>query len=202
MSGHFVDRDSEMQEMEQSLLPTKAQHRRKIHILHGMGGIGKTQLAIAYARKHQKTYSAIVWVNGDGRDTVLQSLATFSRYAGIGGVPDSKAKVAQQAPDMEAEAAAVLRWLALERNQRWLMILDNVDRDVTADKGDSQVFDVGSFLPPADHGSILVTSRLPSLAEIGASTEVGRLSSEQALELLSDCSGLQSSSIGTVNPHS
>ena len=202
VTGHFVDRDGEMQEMEQSLLSTKAQYRRKIHILHGMGGIGKTQLAIAYARKHHKTYSAIVWVNGDSRDTVLQSLATFSRYAGIGGVSDSKAKVAQQAPDMEAEGAAVLRWLALELNQRWLIILDNVDRDVTADKGDSQAFDVGSFLPTADHGSILITSRLPSLAEIGASTEVGRLSSEQALELLSDCSGLQSLSVSTMNPYS
>lgn len=186
-----------MQEMERSLLPTKARGR-KIHILHGMGGIGKTQLTIAYARKHQKTYSAIVWVNGDSTDTVLQSLAAFSRHAGIRGVPDPQSTTVQQAPDMEAEAEAVLRWLALERNQRWLMILDNVDRDVTADEGNAQAYDAMSFMPPADHGSILVTSRLPALGEIGASTEVGRLSSEQALELLSDRSGLQPSSTGML----
>jgi len=165
-----------------------------------MGGIGKTQLAVAHARKHQQTYSAIVWVNGDSRDTVIQSLAAFSRHAGIGGVPDPKATIVQQAPDMEAEAEAVLPWLALEQNQRWLMILDNVDRDVTADKGDAQAYDVSSFLPPADHGYILITSRLSALREIGASTEVRRLSPKQALELLSDYSGLQSSSVSIMDP--
>ena len=199
MTRNFVDRDREMQEIEQSLLPTNARHERKIHILHGMGGIGKTQLAIAYARKHQKTYSAIVWVNGDSRDTVLQSLAVFSQHAGIGGVPDPKVTVAQRAPDMEAEAKAVLQWLALEGNQRWLMIFDNVDRDVMADDGDAHAYDVTSFLPLADYGSILITSRLSSLGELGKPTEVGRLSLEQALELLSDCSGLQASSAGAQN---
>jgi len=181
-------------------LPAKAPRKRQIHILHGMGGIGKTQLAVAHARKHQQTYSAIVWVNGDSRDTVIQSLAAFSRHAGIGGVPDPKATIVQQAPDMEAEAEAVLPWLALEQNQRWLMILDNVDRDVTADKGDAQAYDVSSFLPPADHGYILITSRLSALREIGASTEVRRLSPKQALELLSDYSGLQSSSVSIMDP--
>ena len=198
MTGHFVDRDREMQEIEQNLLPAKAPRERKIHILHGMGGIGKTQLAIAHARKHQQTYSAIVWVNGDSRDTVLQSLGTFSRHSGIRSISDPTAKVAQQAPDVEAEAEAVLRWLALKRNQRWLMILDNVDRDVTAEEENAQAYDVTSFLPRADHGSILITSRLPALGEIGTPTEVGRLNSEQALELLRDHSGLQRSNTGTV----
>ncbi len=45
--------------------------------------------------------------------------------------------MAQQAPDMEAEAEAALRWLALERNHRWLVIFDNVDQDVTAEEGDA-----------------------------------------------------------------
>ena len=197
VTGHFVDCDPEMQAMERHLLPTKTQAGRKMHILHSLGGIAKTQLAIAHARKHQHTYSAILWVNGNSRDTVLQSLSAFGRRAGVDGVSESTAYAAQQPPDMEAETEAVLRWLALERNQRWLMILDNVDRDVTADEGDAQAYDVTSFLPPADHGSILVTSPLPALGEIGPSTEVGRLSSKQALELLSDCSGLQLSDTGT-----
>lgn len=101
-----------------------------IHVLHGLGGIGKTQLAIAYARKHQHTYSAIVWVTGNITDTVLQSPARFTRRAGVSGVPGSSSSTAQQAPDMNAEANAVLRWLAVERNRRWLMVFDNVDRDI------------------------------------------------------------------------
>lgn len=64
VAGNFVDRDTEMEQIEHSLLQSDPQGGRKIHVLHGLGGIGKTQLAIAYARKHQEVYSAILWVNG------------------------------------------------------------------------------------------------------------------------------------------
>jgi predicted AAA+ superfamily ATPase len=81
-----------MEEMERSLLPTKAQSGRKIHILHGLRGIGKTQLAIAYARKYQHTYSAIIWVNDNNIDTMLQSLGEFAGRASVNEVSISMAK--------------------------------------------------------------------------------------------------------------
>lgn len=197
VAGYFVDRDAEIGEIEEHLLATKAQNGRKIHIFHGLGGIGKTQLAIAYARKHQHTYSAIVWVNGYSRDTVLQSLAAFGRHAGVSGVSDSTASTTQQAPDIEAEADAVVRWLALEENRHWLMICDNVDRDVQSDQY-IQAYNVMSFVPTADHGSVLITTRLPSLGELGTSTKITKLKPDQALELLSNRSGLQPSRSGTI----
>jgi hypothetical protein len=55
------------------------------------------------------------------------------------------------------------------------------------------------FVPLADHGSVLITTRLPSLGEIGKSTEITRLKPHQALELLSNRSGLHSSSSGTIH---
>lgn len=60
VTGHFIDREPEIEAIERHLLPIKAQTERKMHILHGLGGIGKTQLAIAHARKHQRTYSAVL----------------------------------------------------------------------------------------------------------------------------------------------
>ena len=81
VAGNFVDRDTEMEQIENSLLQSDPQGGRKIHVLHGLGGIGKTQLAIAYARKHQDVYSAIIWVNGNSKDTLFQSLAAFAIYA-------------------------------------------------------------------------------------------------------------------------
>lgn len=198
MIGHFVDRDPEMTKIEHDLLPMSALNRRKTHILHGLGGIGKTQLALAYIRKHQETYSAILWLNGNSKDTLLQSLAAFLKYIPtrrpleplVGGTP--------HAPDVEAEASAVLKWLALRGNRQWLMVIDNVDRECQPDNEDPQAYDVSSFFPLADHGSLLVTTRLPSLTEVGTSTEVGRLDLEQALELLYSRSGLLPSSNGTT----
>ena len=197
VTGHFIDRDAEMKEMEESL-HRNAHSGRRIHILHGLGGIGKTQLAIAYTRKHQEMYSAIVWLNGNSRDTLFQSLAAFGRHANINPLPQSPASTTQRADDIEAEAEAkaVLKWLALRENRRWLMIVDNVDREYSANAEDPQSFDILSFLPPADHGCVLITTRLQSLKEIGQSTEISRLDLEQALELLSNRSGLSRITIG------
>lgn len=188
-----------MSDIERALLPHRGVHQQKIFVLHGLGGIGKTQLAIAYARKHKDRYSAILWINGNSKDTVLQSLAAFGRRAGIGEASYQEAHTIRQAPDMEAEADAILRWLNQGRNSQWLMIFDNVDRDVQAERADAQAYDIGSFLPAADHGFVLITTRLPSLGELGQTTEVTRLGSDQALELLSDRSGLHPSSNGKTD---
>lgn len=77
------------------------------------------------------------------------------------------------------------------------MVFDNIDRDVQSDKEDTQAYSFTSFLPAADHSSLLIITRLPSLGEIGESTEVTRLRLDQALEPLSDRSGLHPSSSGT-----
>ena len=85
------------------------------------------------------------------------------------------------------------------RNCRWLMIFDNVDRDVRSSKEDAQAFEVKSFLLSADHGSVLITTRLPSLRRIGQSTAVGSLKQDHAQELLSYHSGLRPSSHGRIS---
>lgn len=179
-----------MKKMRRNLLPSNTPDGRKIYILYGLGGIGKTQLAVAYLREHQEIYSAILWLNGNSKDTLMQSLAAFGKHAGLHPVSEAAAAKTQDSRDIEAEARAVLRWLALPGNRRWLMIVDNVDREYSRGDEDPLAYDIQSFLPPADHGYIMITSRLPSLGEIGISTEIKRLDAEQALELVSDRSGL------------
>ena len=182
VTGSFVDRDAEMEQIEHSLLPSNPHDARKVHVLYGLGGIGKTQLAIAYCRKYQKTYSAILWLNGNSEDTLLQSLAAFAMDARIDGIEGSTASAAGHGQETveKAKAKAVLRWLALEGNRRWLVVFDNVDRDYHAEVEDAQAYDVESFFPAADQGSILITTRLSHLGLLGKSTQVSRVDSEQA----------------------
>ena len=190
ITGRFIARDTDMQEMRRNLLTSNTADGRKIYILYGLGGIGKTQLAVAYLREHQEMYSAILWLNGNSKDTLMQSLAAFGKHVGLSPVSEAAAAATQDAGDVEAEARAVLRWLALPGNRRWLMIVDNVDRDYNGDDEDPLAYDIQSFLPPSDHGNILITSRLPSLSDIVISREIKRLDAEQALELVCDRSGL------------
>jgi len=196
VSGNFVDRDEEMTQMELSLLSPTSWHGRKIHVLHGLGGIGKTQLAIAYARKHQERYSAILWLNGNSKDTLLQSLAGFATYAGIDHISKSTVKITGHGEETAESADAVLQWLTFKGNRRWLVIFDNVDRDYHAEVEDSQAYDMESFFPAADRGSILITTRLPHLGEFGAATQVTRVDRDQALQILTDSSRLPQSGPG------
>ena len=184
VTDNFVDRDAEMEQIEHSLLLSDAQDRRRIHVLHGLGGIGKTQLAIAYARKHQQRYTAILWLNGSSRDTLVQSLAVFAEYAEIGETRQSTGDTIEQGFEQQKKANAVLRWLALDENRRWLLIFDNVGRDYQTKAGDQQAYDIEFFWPAADHGSVLITTRLSHLEEHGSTTKVMSVNREQGRQIL------------------
>ncbi len=196
VSGNFVDRNIEIEQMEHSLLSSTSPHRRKIHFLHGLSGIGKTQLAITYARKHQERYSAILWLNGNSKDTLLQSLAGFATYAGIDDVSKSTVNITGRGDETAESADGVLRWLTSKGDRRWLVIFNNVDRDYHTEVEDSQAYDLKSFFPATDHGSILITTRLAHLREFEAATQVMRVNGDQAVQILTNSSRLPQSSPG------
>src|SRR5262249_39556788 len=69
-SQNFIGREDELNEVS-----TRLQHDGLRHtvILHGLGGVGKTQLAIAYEKQYRNKYSAIFWINSKDEDTFKQS---------------------------------------------------------------------------------------------------------------------------------
>jgi AAA+ ATPase superfamily predicted ATPase len=70
----FIDRPAEMKELEEHLLPS-ANKRQKIFVLRGLGGIGKTQLAVEFIRRHHKPFSSVFWLDGNSNDSLKRSLA-------------------------------------------------------------------------------------------------------------------------------
>ena len=52
---------------------------RRAVVLYGLGGIGKTQLSVAYAKRHKDNYSAIFWVNIKDEDSLKQSFARIAK---------------------------------------------------------------------------------------------------------------------------
>ncbi|KAJ5706466.1 hypothetical protein N7536_002155 [Penicillium majusculum] len=154
----FIGRQNELDNLWQYLQPTNSPSR-KVAILHRLGGMGKTQLAIRFARDRKDDFTAIFWLSGKDRDTLLQSLSfALNRLPGQGWDSETTNE-----GEVEQRARHILRWLALEGNTRWLIILDNIDQyspfNSAADKG----YDIAEFFPKADHGSILITSRLQTL---------------------------------------
>ncbi|KAI4767751.1 purine and uridine phosphorylase [Aureobasidium sp. EXF-3400] len=162
---HFVQRVSDMQKLEEYFFPQQPHlTRRKMFVVHGLGGIGKTQLCIEFVRRYQKKYSAVFWLDGSSEDALQRSLIDVVARLPTDEVPLGLVQAAEQAsPDERSIVRGVMDWLSLPSNRQWLLVIDNVDRDHTTKVKDPLAYDVKQYLPAADHGNMLVTSRLSTL---------------------------------------
>ncbi|KAF2711453.1 FabD/lysophospholipase-like protein [Pleomassaria siparia CBS 279.74] len=183
--GKFVDRPTEMAELERVLLPRHDQsQRQKIHVLHGLGGIGKTQLTVEFARRHHDKFSSVFWLDGRSEDSLKRSIASCAGRIPQGQIPKtSRAYTAVDSANVSADVNAVVKdvlgWLADPGNTAWLLIFDNVDREYNPQGGDPDSYDVKLYFSGADHGSVLITSRLATLEQLGDAQKLGKVTKEQ-----------------------
>ena len=154
-----------MNRLRQELLPASTIGiRRKVFVLHGLGGIGKTQLSVEFARKYHTSYSAVFWIDGSTKEKLRRSIADLAGRLPQDQIPESVKSYSQEkSSDVDAVVNEMLMWLCKPSNNEWLLIFDNVDREFGGLPEDSEAFDVEAYFPAADHGSILITSRLASL---------------------------------------
>jgi hypothetical protein len=186
----FIGREEELNCLWDYLQPASSQ-RRKVAVLHGLGGIGKTQLAIHFARKHKNEFTAIFWLNSKDQSALVSSLS--SCLSQIQGPPIEDQAVNKE--EAVQRANQVLQWLARPGNTRWLIIFDNVDQYSPIQGHGHCGFDVYEFFPKADHGSIMITSRLQGLTELGKSFPVQKLIYKDATQLLLQSSGFSAKDI-------
>lgn len=185
--SRFVARDAEMNRLREELLPASGDElRRKVFVLHGLGGIGKTQLAVEFARKYQTIYSAVFWIDGSTKEKLRQSIADLASRLPQDQVSESAKSFPQdESSNVDEVIDEVLKWLSQPLNNQWLLIFDNVDREFPASSEDPEAFDVETYFPPADQGCIMVTSRLASLWRLGTDMKmepVDELQGEKILE--------------------
>lgn len=188
--NHFVQRTAEMLKLEQLLVEIPSMPiRRKIAVLHGLGGNGKTQLAAQFAREQHHRFSAIFWLDGSSKISLEKSLADLIQRLPPNELTDDGVKMLEQSSrDVDLALRECMMWLSLPSNHSWLMIFDNVDRDHN-DRGDPQAYNVKDYFPDADHGSILITSRLVRLQRQGTGIKVETVSMQQAREILEHNAG-------------
>ena len=137
----FTGRDKMLDDLHAALCKKTAAAITQPQAVHGLGGVGKTQLATEYAWRHQADYDAALWV-GAASPSELQ--ANLANLADVLKLPDADAR------EQEVKVRAALDWL--RSNQRWLLILDN------ADTKEAQAA-VQNILPAGLQGHVIVTSR-------------------------------------------
>ena len=137
---------------------------RKVCLLQGIGGVGKSQLAIEFARKHQEYFSAIFWIAGSTKEKLRRSNAALAQRLPQHQIPERARSLSKDpAKDFDAIVEDVLNWFSRPSNNKWLLIFDNVDREYSAQSEDPEAFGIKEYLPEADQGSILITSRLAGM---------------------------------------
>ncbi len=136
----FVGREDILQKIDEALLNGPSPHYA---VLQGMGGQGKTQVALEYChRKKNNPYSAIFWVDASTEARVEGSFQSISERI---------KRRTDDLPDVKARVAFVLRKFT-SWTVPWLMVFDNYD--------DPGAFpDIKDFIPQSEFGAILVTSR-------------------------------------------
>ncbi|MFA1548525.1 FxSxx-COOH system tetratricopeptide repeat protein [Actinomadura chokoriensis] len=135
------------------------------HALHGLGGVGKTQMAVEYAYRYRSGYDLVWWIPADQPVLIRSSLASLAQPLGLPSASVS---------GVEDAANAVLD--ALRRGEPytdWLLIFDNADEP-------EELIDI----LPQGPGHVLITSRNHRWAGIVDPVQIDVFTREESVEFL------------------
>jgi tetratricopeptide (TPR) repeat protein/transposase-like protein/transcriptional regulator with XRE-family HTH domain len=172
---HFTGREDLLQQLEHLLAaeqpgePIRIQQAAltQTQAITGLGGIGKTQIAIEYAYRAriQGRYHHTIWISAGSSEMILASFVELARLF----MPT----LVEEETNQRTIVAAVLRWLE-DCTLPWLLIFDNAD-DLSL---------VQPYLPRWGNGRILLTTRAHAVGAIASSLEVDNMGVMEATHLL------------------
>jgi tetratricopeptide (TPR) repeat protein len=166
--SNFVMRKSLLKRLRKEFEQYSTTSPRLIVVLLGMGGAGKTQLALEYCRsvKVSRTHRAVFWVDASSQNALYRAFETIVRRL----FPERVINDPQVAVALVKDALS--SW-----SDRWLMVFDNLDNPA-----DFQ--GILNFFPDSRLGSILITSRYVGSRELGRSIDLDRMEKNEGLQLL------------------
>ncbi|CAF9906722.1 MAG: hypothetical protein ALECFALPRED_002615 [Alectoria fallacina] len=120
---------------------TESQRRFAIY---GIGGVGKTQLALTFAFQQRSKYSGVFFLDADSETTLHEDFSKIHDDLDLGCPKD--------------KIGAIKRWFDVEDNVNWLLIFDNAD--------ELKSYQLTNYFPLSKETHIILTSRDPNAAEL------------------------------------
>ena len=163
--------------------------------------MGKTQTAVAYAKRHRNIYSAVFWFNIQDETLLIQSFAKAAKRILRYHPSAPRLSNIDLNGDLNEVVTAVNAWLSEVGNTRWLAIYDNYDNPKVRGNKDAAAVDIGRFLPDADQGTVIVTTRSASV-RMGRCIPMRKLTDvHESVEILSSTSRRDLSTEGKCRTH-
>jgi hypothetical protein len=157
-SSMFTGRSELLRQLRQSLLSGQ---RAAVFALSGLGGVGKSQLAVEYAHRFAGEYELVWWVNADNPTLIGEQLAGLA------------AEVAGAGPGPDIPSAVKAMRAMLAGRDRWLLVFDNA----------SAAKDLVAWIPQGP-GHVIITSRSPAWAGLAIPVSVDVLDRHESIALL------------------
>jgi len=158
----FTDREQVLTSLHDTFCSQK--RSTQTQALSGLGGIGKTQIAVEYVYRYHSEYRYIFWVRGDTREKMLSDFASLATTLGL-----KEQNEQEQQLNIEAVRSS------LRKNTHWLLIIDNIE----------DLRNARTILPSSARGHILLTTRTQTTGNIAKQIDLEKMTlDEGALFLL------------------
>ncbi|KAJ3992913.1 P-loop containing nucleoside triphosphate hydrolase protein, partial [Lentinula boryana] len=156
----FTGREEVLTRLEEFFLSGHAAEGMKTFLLYGLGGAGKTQIALQFIKRFKQRFTARFFITADQEDSIQGSYFDIAKTSGV-----------QDAQSWQAG----LHWLH-SHEEDWLIVIDNAD--------DPKI-PLSRYLPSCDHGNVIITSRNPELMKIADQyVELSDMLPEEGIQLL------------------
>src|SRR3954454_22199347 len=160
-SARFIGRGKDLERLHADLLAGSAAGMVPVQAVHGLGGIGKTTLALEYAYHFAGDYDVIWWVPAEQPTTAVAALARLAARLGVRELRDQ--------PEMVSALFDLLRG-----RSHWLLIFDNAERPERME----------GLVPPSGGGHVVVTSRWSAWGRDASPQPLQVLPRTQSIEFL------------------
>jgi transcriptional regulator with XRE-family HTH domain len=159
----FTGREEHLQTLHLYLSTDQMVALTPSYAVHGLGGIGKTQLAIEYAYRYVLEYTAVLWLQAESEENIATCFLAIAELLQLPKQQDSRP---------QHVIAAVQRWLST--HSKWLLIWDNLE----------EIELLWRYLPAGHQGKVLITTRCQALGALVQGLELCSMAQEEGVLFL------------------